>query len=82
MRRLVRIKTWDQMEKEFGLDIVDNINCKYGFTSDMEKALPEDRIIVLDEEEWVIEGNDWNWGISDDIIEEEIDSSYYPQYLM
>jgi len=43
----VKIKTWEQMEKEFGLDGDGAIACTFGFINEMEQELPEDRIIVV-----------------------------------
>ena len=33
----VRIKSWEEMEEEFGLDCAGNINCKSCFTDSMKK---------------------------------------------
>jgi hypothetical protein len=33
----VKIKTWEQMESEFGLDAFGTINCQYGFTKLMKR---------------------------------------------
>jgi len=41
----VKIKTWEQMEKEFGLYDDGEIDCTFIFSEYMEQALPEDRII-------------------------------------
>lgn len=34
---LVEIKSWDEMEKEFGLTTNGDIDCRFGFNEDMEK---------------------------------------------
>jgi hypothetical protein len=83
-RKLVRIKTWDRMKKEFGLDEAENINCKYGFTKDMEKALPKNRIIFLEEiNNALFSKNELKgWSISNDMIEEELNPKDYPQYFI
>ena len=44
----VRIKTWRQMQDEFGLDADNAIDCFKKFTTVMESSLPRDRIITLD----------------------------------
>jgi len=44
----VKIKTWEAMEKEFGI-YVGTINCDYGFTSYMEKSLPDNRIVTIED---------------------------------
>lgn len=33
----VKIKSWEEMEEEFGLDHAENINCNFGFTKAMKK---------------------------------------------
>lgn len=33
----VKIKSWQEMEKEFGLNRFESINCKFSFTKEMEK---------------------------------------------
>ncbi len=68
----VKIKSWEAMEKEFGLGEFGNIKCEGEFITKMEKQMPENRIIEIDED------NDWisdfknTWFISKDMIEEEI----------
>ena len=67
----VKIKTWKQMEKEFGLDFYGDINCKYYFTSEMEKDMPKNRIIeIIDNERWWV--NDGYWSVSEDMIKKII----------
>ena len=73
----VKIKSWDKMEDEFGLDYFMNINCNEVFVYSMENLLPEDRIIEVTPVEdnniysWHVNGNEWN--ISNDMIEEVIE---------
>lgn len=54
--KIVKIKTWEEMIKEFGLLCLsdedyfpdsDVINCQEHYTDYMEKELPEDRIIEI-----------------------------------
>lgn len=33
----VKIKSWQEMEEEFGLNCAENINCKFTFVKEMEK---------------------------------------------
>ncbi len=33
----VKIKSWQEMEEEFGLNCAENINCNFTFTKEMEK---------------------------------------------
>ena len=79
----VRIKTWEEMEKEFGVDNVGDIKCKETFNTYMEELLPKDRIIEVKENgkysnllphnvyDWYVDEFEWN--ISDDMIEEIIE---------
>ena len=70
----VKIKTWEKMEKEFGIDYAGGeicIKCYGFFCKNMEKAMPDDRIIEVDDkEDDFYRFNDWY--ISDDMIEEVI----------
>ena len=47
----IKIKTWEAMEKEFGLSHSQNIACLCSFTPDMEdmlKALGTNRMLTID----------------------------------
>jgi hypothetical protein len=84
-KRVVKIKTWDQMEKEFGLYNNEYINCDYVFTRAIEKTLPKNRIIVLEgdnNDKYIIKAFDIHFYISEDIIEEEYNREDYPQYFI
>lgn len=76
---IVKIKTWDQMEKEFGLSSSGSIACQYKFTKEMEKIMPESRIIEInDRSRWdvtehKIEEKDF-FIISNDMIKERIEA--------
>ena len=66
--KIVKIKTWEQMEEEFGTNSHGNILTEYIFTEDMERQMPEDRIIE------VYENGDWNgWSIDEDMIDSVIE---------
>lgn len=79
----VRIKTWNEMVQEFGVDNVGDIKCKETFNTYMEELLPKDRIIEIKENgmysnllphnvyDWYVDEFEWN--ISDDMIEEIIE---------
>lgn len=79
----VRIKTWNEMVQEFGVDNVGDIKCKETFNTYMEELLPKDRIIEIKENgmysyllphnvyDWYVD--DFEWNISDDMIEEIIE---------
>ena len=41
----VKIKSWKQLEQEFGVHEEGEVACTFGFTRDMEQALLENRII-------------------------------------
>ena len=66
----VRIKTWEEMENEFGIDISDfgynSIPCKRSFTIEMEDTLPGSRCITVNEGKWL------TFNISNDMISEYI----------
>ena len=64
----VKIKTWEKMEKEFGLDEDGHINCNAIFVPSIEGLMPLNRIIEIDYygESMCFDG----WDISDDMIEE------------
>lgn len=70
---LVKIKTWERMKEEFGVskDLITRILCNGVFTCQMERALPANRVVRL---------NDYNfWGnhpITEDMIERHLDSIY------
>lgn len=34
---VVRVRSWDDMKDEFGLDVEGDINCRFCFTRDMQK---------------------------------------------
>ena len=62
----VKIKTWEKMEKEFGLSS-GIIDCNASFTPMMEAGMPEGRIIDVNKKNGYYI---WNcWTISDDMIE-------------
>lgn len=49
LKRKVIIKSWKQMELEYGLNHYGSIDCNDGFTKKMEKEIPESRIIEVDD---------------------------------
>lgn len=46
---LIKIKTWDEMENEFGLNEQGNVLVKFRFTKYMEDLMPRSRIIKVQE---------------------------------
>ena len=71
---LVEIKTWKEMEEEFGLNKYGlSIACYNTYIREMEDEMPEDRIIEVDKNitrshlyNWV--GSSLYWSISKVII--------------
>lgn len=45
--KMVKIKEWEQLVKEYGLDKDDDIACEGVFSRLMNEALPKDRIIFI-----------------------------------
>ena len=72
----VRIKTWNDMAEEFGIDGDGDIVCEHFFTKQMEEEMPDDRIIDIKVDDgiysWEYKEGDC-FDISDDMIEESID---------
>jgi hypothetical protein len=67
MKRMVVIKSWKQMEKDFGVDSNGNIRCKFCFTPRMEELMPIHRHIeIRGENVWLTEAGDCH--ISEDMI--------------
>ena len=75
----VKIKTWEKMVEEFGLDFWGWINCEGIFTDLMEKDMPQDRIIDIHYEDEDICWNEWE--ITEDMIEEHLDLDEKEDYL-
>ena len=74
----VKIKTWEKMIEEFGLN-GDWINCEGTFTDLMEKDIPQDRIIDIQYKDGYMYWNGWE--ISEDMIEEYLDLDEKEDYL-
>jgi hypothetical protein len=66
----IKIKTWEQLTQEFIVDEYNDILCEHLFTTEMERLLPENRIIQVDAHpEWY----DWYYcGHGNFLISEEI----------
>ena len=70
----VKIKTWEAMEKKFGLDVDGDINCEAFFTKNMEDKMPDNRIINL--VHWIGNCGFWDdtgWKITEDMIDQIIE---------
>jgi len=59
-----RIKTWEQMEGEFGPNSNNVIHCASEFTVGMEETMPNDRVIKVINDVWHC------WYISQDMVAE------------
>ena len=65
--KIVKIKTWERMEEQYGLNSNGNILTYYTFTPSMERQMPKNRIITIDE------GSNWDgWSIDEDMIDSVI----------
>jgi len=75
---LVKIKTWEQMEKEYRLDEESRIHIgDFFFHKGIEEKIPKNRIIVIDDYDM------WkNYVIVEGMIEEELDPKEHPQYFV
>ena len=70
----VKIKTWDKMVDEFGVNADGAVNCLPPFVASMEGEMPLSRIIDIDIRAsgcmmW------YGWRISDEMIEQRFDGS-------
>ena len=67
----VKIKSWDKMVKEYGLNADGNILCKYKFTVDMKYLCGETFTIYSIFEKYTVyfENADDDWMYSTDMIE-------------
>lgn len=63
----VRIRDWNSMESEFGLDSNGDINCQFVFTRDM-KALCGSEFTITEINDMVA-GHNFGWSISTDMLE-------------
>jgi len=46
--KFIKIKTWEQMEKEYGMDCYNEyIVCEFPFLKQMERSMPRNRIIKV-----------------------------------
>ena len=70
---LVKIKTWDKMKSEYGLEEGRiPITNELSFCKDMENDLPDNRIIEIDENN-EYNNNNWNiWYIHEKMIEKTL----------
>lgn len=60
----IKIKTWDEMKNEFGLDRFGSINVKGKFIENMEDLMPRNRIIEISINNmrdyiWLTNENEW-----------------------
>lgn len=62
---VVRIRDWDDMEAEFGLNSWGNINCRFTFTDEMSAYCGEVYTIEYIDEREFVHFAEWN-SLSDD----------------
>jgi len=68
----VKIKTWGELEAEFGLTAARSINCEHTMPREMDRQIPWSRVVTVapstySESDIMV----WDeWKISDDMIEE------------
>ena len=84
--KVVKIKTWDRMEQEYGLNknkMFDEttINTDLHFTETMELFLPKSRIIKIYENAWSPDKHT-TFNIDNQMIEKELNPKDYPQYFI
>lgn len=65
----VRIRDWDDMKSEFGLDCDGNIECQFSFTRDMKPICGIEFTITGIGANDTITGHNSRWSISADMLE-------------
>ena len=81
----IKIKTWKNMEKEYGLAVLGSINNNIPMIEGMEKYLNEkypDRILTIKEVKWDyyrMEENGYHW--ADTMIEYKIETEVFEPIL-
>lgn len=86
---IVRIREWDDMVAEFGLNDAGNIPCKFTFIQDMKKLCGRTFKLTKIDSYGVCYGLDTSFSISKDMIElaedsspwEEVDGSMIDEFL-
>ena len=71
-----KIKTWENMEREYGLDAVGFIDTHVVFTQRMDKSLPANRVIIIkkwDGKEGVWHSDFYDWVVHMEMIEEVLE---------
>ena len=69
----VKIKTWDQMKNEFGVNSINNITCRHGYQTNMEddiQKMDTNRVLIIEDEGdncYYMKDIGWVW--TDDMIE-------------
>ena len=72
----VKIRTWEDMEAEFGLTFENDIDSPILYLKEIEEDMPKDRIVELTNEgsifelDYIFNG----WLITDDMIEKIIEN--------
>lgn len=73
---LVRVKSYDDMVNEFGVDRHGNIVCEFTFTTEMKYLCGKEFSITEIDPHMCIHGLDERWDISADMIELVYDRWY------
>ena len=72
-----KIRTWDDMLEQYGIDSSGLIDCNEQFSFYMEGEMPEDRIIFIKVNNIGIgRGLKGDWIFSDDMIEQYMGDDY------
>jgi len=84
---IVKIKTWEQMEKEFGLTYHGYINIEEKFTRFMNKLLPSNRVINVEKDNhnnyyYIWYSDSYTYHITDEMIEKVLDPEKDPMYFI
>ena len=76
--KAVRIKPWEQMEQEFGIDTEGDIQVSPYFLSNMKYLC--NTTVLIDNKNVLLESP--NWGISPNTIAEYLSIEEYPEYYI
>ena len=82
----VRIRSWEDMAKEFGVDEDGNIPCRFSFIEEMRKMCGDEFIITgINDGKYIGHSNGGGLSISIDMIEpaseDEIDGAEIDEFL-
>lgn len=83
----VRVRSWEDMEKEFGINECGNIPCKFSFIDDMKDMCGDEFMItkIIDGNKYI--GHPRGVGVSisidmlEPVVEDEVDGSEIDDFL-